>query len=52
MTTVVELKAVEAIVPAFLKKMISYLKITKHRLGLIINFNVSILTNGVRRVAN
>jgi len=31
--------------------MISYLRTTGHRLGLIINFNVRLLKNGIRRVA-
>jgi GxxExxY protein len=49
---IVDLKAADAIAPAFVKQMISYLKMTKLRLGLIINFNVPILVNGIRRIAN
>ena len=49
---VLDLKAVESISATHRTQMISYLKITKLRLGLIINFNVTVLTQGVRRLAN
>jgi GxxExxY protein len=47
---IVELKAVEAIEPVHMAQVISYLKATNLLLGLLINFNVSVLKNGVRRV--
>lgn len=47
---VVELKAVDAIVPAHVAQMISYLAATRLSLGLIINFQVSSLQQGIRRV--
>ena len=49
---VVDLKAAESVSPVFVKQMISYLKMTRHRLGLVINFNVPVLTAGIRRIAN
>jgi GxxExxY protein len=49
---IVELKAVESIAPVFVSQVISYLKITKLKLGLILNFNVPMLTKGIRRIAN
>jgi len=49
---IVELKAVETIAPVFVAQMLSYLKITKLKLGLILNFNVAVLTKGIRRIAN
>ena len=49
---IVELKAVESIAPAHRVQMISYLRMTKLRLGIIINFNVPVLKDGIRRIAN
>ena len=47
---VVELKAVEALAPVHLAKVLSYLKTTGHQLGLLINFKVAKLKEGIRRV--
>ncbi|MBK5295661.1 MAG: GxxExxY protein [Vicinamibacteria bacterium] len=47
---VVELKAVEAIDPVHRKQVVSYLKATKLRLGLLINFNVELLKHCLKRV--
>jgi len=47
---VVELKAVDDLAPIHKAQVISYLKSTGLRLGLLINFNVSLLKNGVQRV--
>jgi GxxExxY protein len=47
---VVELKAVEAIAPIHVAQVISYLKATELPLGLLINFNVPLLKNGIQRV--
>lgn len=47
---IVELKAVETLLPIHKAQVISYLKATGHSLGLLINFNVPVLTQGVRRV--
>ena len=49
---IVDLKAVEQIAPAHKVQMISYLRMTKLRLGLIMNFNVSRLVDGIKRFAN
>lgn len=48
---IVELKAVEAFAPIHLAQTISYLKATKHRLALLINFHVPVLKDGIKRVA-
>ena len=48
---IVELKAVETIAPIHRAVAISYLKITGHRLALIINFHVKALKDGIRRIA-
>ena len=47
---VVEYKTVESILPVHLAQVLSYLKVTRRRLGLLINFNVSVLKEGVKRV--
>jgi len=48
-TVIVELKAVEKIDKIHEAQLLSYLKLSQHKIGLIINFNVEILTDGVRR---
>ena len=47
---VVELKAVEVLAPIHSVQLLSYLRATSHKLGLLINFNVSMLKHGVKRV--
>ena len=47
---VVELKAVDDFAPIHNAQLISYLKATGHQLGLLVNFNVRILRDGIRRV--
>ena len=48
---VVEIKSVEALGRVHSLQVLSYLRITRFRLGLLINFNVARLVDGVRRVA-
>jgi len=47
---VVELKAVEALIPVHHAQVLSYLRMTRTNLGLLINFNVPLLKNGIRRI--
>ena len=49
---VVELKAVEALNDVHKAQVISYLKTTGYRLGLLINFNVSVLREGIKRIVS
>ncbi len=49
---IVELKAVEAILPIHEAQLLTYLKLRKLRLGLLINFNVPILKHGIKRLLN
>lgn len=50
---VLELKAVDQLLPIHEAQLISYLKSLKCRLGLLINFNVNLLKNGgIRRIVN
>jgi GxxExxY protein len=46
----VELKAVERILPIHEAQIITYLKITGQRLGLLINFNVPLIKEGIKRI--
>jgi GxxExxY protein len=46
---VVELKAVEKPLPVHEAQLISYLKLSKTHVGLLINFNVPVLVEGIRR---
>lgn len=47
---IVELKAVEALAPIHTTQALTYLRITGHRLALLINFNVPVLRDGIKRV--
>lgn len=49
---VVELKAVEAVLPVHEAQIISYLKLSGNKLGLLINFKVPHLKDGIRRFVN
>ena len=49
---IVELKSVEELKPVHYKQLKTYLKLTNRRLGLLINFNVDDIMNGVKRVIN
>jgi GxxExxY protein len=47
---IVELKAVDELASIHKAQVMSYLKTTRHRLGLLINFNVPVLKHGLQRV--
>lgn len=49
-TVVVELKAVEQMLPVFEAQLLSYLKLTNLRLGFLINFNVPLIKQGIKRI--
>ncbi|MEP7318087.1 MAG: GxxExxY protein [Panacibacter sp.] len=49
---VLELKAAEALIPLFDAQLISYLKLSGKRLGFLINFNVPLLKDGLKRFVN
>ncbi len=48
---IVELKAVEVILPVHWAQVLTYLRLTGHRLGLLINFHVPLIRDGIRRIA-
>jgi GxxExxY protein len=47
---ILELKAVDTLLPIHTAQMISYLKALRRRLGLLINFNVPMLRRGIQRI--
>jgi GxxExxY protein len=47
---IVELKAVEHLLPVHRAQVLTYLKLTNHRLGLLINFNVPVIKDGIQRI--
>ncbi len=49
---VIELKAVEVLLPVHRAQLLSYLKLTGNRPGLLINFNVPLIKEGIERVAH
>ena len=49
---VVDPKSVEELAPIFTAQMLTYLKLSGCKLGLIINFNVEHLRDGINRVVN
>ncbi|MDP2874949.1 MAG: GxxExxY protein [Holophaga sp.] len=49
---ILELKSVDAILPLHKAQLLTYLKLTQRRLGLLINFNVPLIKDGIHRLAN
>ena len=49
---VIEVKSIEQIAPVHKKQLLTYLRLMDKRLGLLINFNVALIKNGIVRVAN
>jgi GxxExxY protein len=47
---IVETKSVERMLPVFQAQVLTYLKLTGHTLGLLINFNVPLIKDGIKRV--
>ena len=49
---IIEIKSVEALNDIHLAQVLTYLKLSDCKLGLLINFNVTLIKNGIRRVVN
>lgn len=49
---VIEIKSVEALNDVHLAQILTYMRLGNYKLGLLINFNVAILKNGIKRVVN
>lgn len=49
---IVELKSLESIAPVHGKILLTYLRLSNIKLGLLINFNVELIKDGIKRIAN
>ncbi|MCD0464044.1 GxxExxY protein [Flavobacterium sp. ENC] len=49
---ILEIKAVDALNEIHFAQLLTYLKLTNCKLGLLINFNVALIKNGIRRIVN
>jgi GxxExxY protein len=49
---IIELKSVEEIAPVHYKQLLTYLKLTDLKLGLLINFNEYLIKDGIKRIVN
>jgi len=49
---VIEIKTIESFTDVHIAQLLTYLKLGDYKLGLLINFNVSLLKNGIKRVIN
>ncbi|OQY60534.1 MAG: GxxExxY protein [Desulfobacteraceae bacterium 4572_88] len=49
---IIEIKSVEKVVSVHKKQLLTYLKLTGMRLGLLINFNDNLIKNGITRIVN
>ncbi len=49
---VVELKSIEALAPVHYKQVQTYLKLTGCKLGILVNFNVNLIKDGIHRIVN
>ncbi len=51
-SVIIEIKAIEGVLPVHRKQVQTYLKLTGYRLGLLINFNSELIRDGIWRVVN
>src|SRR5687768_15295815 len=49
---IVEIKAVDSLLPVHQAQLLTYLRLAQRKIGLLINFNVALLKQGIKRVAN
>jgi GxxExxY protein len=49
---IVELKSVEMVAPVHYKILLTYLRLTNKKLGLLVNFNVELIKDGIKRIVN
>jgi GxxExxY protein len=49
---IIEIKSVETVSPVHPKQLLTYLKVTDMKLGLLINFNERLIKNGITRIVN
>ena len=51
-TVIVELKTVEELLPVHSAQLLTYLRACNKQVGLLINFNVAVLKDGLKRIVN
>ncbi len=49
---IIELKSIEAVAPVHSKQLLTYLKLTGLKLGLLVNFNEALIKDGIKRIVN
>jgi GxxExxY protein len=49
---IVEIKSIETLLPVHRKQLLTYLRLADKRLGLLINFNVALIKDGIARIVN
>ena len=49
---IVEVKSIELVAPVHFKQVLTYLKLTGLKVGLLINFNEALLKDGIKRIVN
>jgi GxxExxY protein len=49
---IIEIKSVESIAPVHQKQLLTYLKISGMKLGLLVNFNEALIKDGIHRIVN
>ncbi len=49
---IVEIKSIEALAPVHHKQLLTYLKLTTIKVGLLVNFNVNLVKDGIVRIVN
>ncbi len=48
----IEVKSVELVIPVHQKQLQTYLRLTKKKLGILVNFNVTLIKDGIQRIVN
>jgi len=51
-SVIIEIKSIEALAAVHSKQILTYLKLSNLKVGILINFNVELLKNGVKRFVN
>lgn len=49
---IIELKSIDSVLPVHKKQLLTYLKLSQKKIGLLINFNEELIKNGITRIAN
>ena len=49
---IIEIKSVEILAPVHHKQLLTYLKLTDRKLGILVNFNIDNISDGITRIVN